>query len=162
MVWQPDALERLLEVAHWKDRPIVGGWCYAEMQDGRIRPTLYRIHEGKVVNVEMPRDFQYDQPVLCDATGAAFTLIHRSVFEKIQEAHVSDSPHIWYQETTYGGVDIGEDITFCLRARAAGFPVLVDARVQVGHVKEWVMGHGAYREQISAEDYLAQQQEAAS
>lgn len=159
MKWQPNALEQLLATAHWKDRPIVGGWCYAEMQDGRIRPTIYRVHEGKIVNIEMPRDFKYDQPVLCDATGAAFVLIHRTVFEKIAAAHDSDNPHVWYQETTYGGQDIGEDITFCLRARAAGFPVLVDARIQVGHWKSWIMGHADYLAQVSAEEFMAAQEQ---
>lgn len=160
MVWHPEALEQLLDVAHYKDRPIVAGWCYAEYQDGRIRPTLYRVTEDRgIVSVEMPTDFGYDKLVAVDATGAAFMLIHRSVFEAIEKAH-EGGPHVWYQETSYLEQDVGEDITFCLRARAAGFPILVDPRIQVGHVKYDVITHDIYRQQQTAETYLTELKEA--
>lgn len=162
MVWKPDALERLLEVAHWKDRPIVGGWCYAEYNDGRIRPTIYRVAEsGQVVSIEMPADFKYDKVVACDATGAAFILIHRSVIEKMEDTY--PPPHIWYQETVLPVIDdapqdVGEDITFCLRARALGFPILVDARIRIGHVKAGVIDHEVYMQQQSAEAFLTEKE----
>jgi len=38
------------------------------------------------------------------------------------------------------GRRVGEDLSFCLRARSAGVPVNVHTGVQVGHVKSRMLG----------------------
>jgi hypothetical protein len=90
-----------------------------------------------------------DEVVQVDATGAACLIVHRTVFEKIAADY--QEPWIWFQETKMGGKDVGEDITFCLRARGAGFPVHVDTKIQFGHMKmvnvnpayytQWIENH---------------------
>jgi hypothetical protein len=35
---------------------------------------------------------------------------------------------------------MGEDLTFCMRAAAAGLPIHVHTGIQVGHVKTTVLG----------------------
>jgi GT2 family glycosyltransferase len=35
---------------------------------------------------------------------------------------------------------MGEDLTFCLRAAAAGYPIHVHTGVQVGHMKSTTLG----------------------
>jgi len=60
-----------------------------------------------------------------DWVGAGALLVRRPVLEKM-----APGPWFWPDET-----GDGEDITFCLKARAAGFRVYCDGRAQVGHLQ---------------------------
>lgn len=79
----------------------------------------------------------YDRGLLkVDATGCHCLLIHRDVFNAI----TSDHPHRWFRETVVApGVLAGEDITFCLQAREAGFDIYVDTTIEAGHVKPMIL-----------------------
>lgn len=149
MTFDPDLLERLVEAAHPTERPIVGGLCFAYMRDNprKFWPTLY----AWVPDTERLRRLtQYppDRLIPVAATGAACLLVHRSVFEGM--AGRFPPPWPWFAETPFyerdddgqpifeTGDAYSEDITFCLRAQAAGFPVHVHTGIKVGHVKEFV------------------------
>jgi hypothetical protein len=67
------------------------------------------------------------EPGAVDFVGAGFMLVQREVFEKIGDE--------WFDHVTYGGRRLSEDYSFCLKAREAGFPILLDPAVRVGHVK---------------------------
>lgn len=62
-----------------------------------------------------------------DAVGTGCLLIHRSVLEAI-----GDGP---FNEESHGKHCIGEDLAFCRRATAKGFPIHVAGYVRVGHAK---------------------------
>ena len=64
-----------------------------------------------------------------DACGAAFTMIHRSVLEKM-------GPGEWFREsvTPSGGIR-GEDLSFCIRVTEAGFPIWAACGIRPGHMK---------------------------
>lgn len=131
MTFEPDTLDRLMATAHHVNRPIVGGLCYGVRHDGRPFPTLYRITgQGQVLRIEEPpTSGLFD----VDATGAACLLVHRSVFERIAAEY--PPPLTWFAETVAFGQVWSEDITFCVRARAAGFQTVVDCDVRLGHMK---------------------------
>jgi GT2 family glycosyltransferase len=67
--------------------------------------------------------------------GMGFMLVKRGVFEQM------DYP--WFRpiEKTIGkAVDFTmEDVTFCLRVRETGSPVMVDPAVTVGHMKSTIL-----------------------
>ena len=131
MTFDPDCLDRLMATAHPVRRPIVGGLCYGVSHDGKPWPTLYRITgEGEVLRIEQPPSSGL---IDVDATGAACLLVHRSVFEKIATEY--PPPYPWFAESIAFGKPWSEDITFCVRARAAGFPTVVDCDVKLGHMK---------------------------
>ena len=135
MQWEHDAVEQLLAVADPATAPIVGGLCFGAMHD-RLFPTIYQLQptaEGSLTTVRVG-DYPRDQLVACDATGAAFLLIHRSVLEAMREQNFNRT-FPWFQETELGGLPAGEDLTFCLRARQMGYPIHVDTRIKVGHHK---------------------------
>lgn len=135
MQWEPDAIDLLMQTAHAKDRPIVGGLCFGMSRDLLV-PTIYqfvRTDDGGIATYRVT-DYPLDQVVQCAATGAAFILIHRSVLEKMRE-HGFNPAFPFFQETQLGDRPVGEDITFCLRAGQLGFPIHVDTRVKVGHHK---------------------------
>lgn len=156
MGFEPDAVHKLLASAQLEpDRLIVGGLCFAVMTAGydgmggwrqAIVPTMYRL--GMVAGTDR-KSFCYYGPYERDAivqvhgTGAAFLLVHRSVLETLREKHGDN----WFSQVRDDvGDTIGEDITFCLRAGAAGFKIFVNTAVRTSHHK---------RVWVTEDDYLA-------
>jgi hypothetical protein len=79
--------------------------------------------------------------VQVSATGTGFLLMHRGALEKVRR-HAGDTAAPWFRESPVGAPLslMGEDMTFCLRAGAAGIPVHVHTGVQVGHMKPEMLG----------------------
>lgn len=163
MTFPPDTLDRLLASADRKQRPIVGGLCFALLkgQHQEIVPTLYGFSQAQ--QLVRYNGFPEDQLVQVVGTGSACLLIHRSVFEAIADLKVGDEiaaatgqpadakrfppPWPWYAETISGanwGDSISEDLTFCIRAAQAGFPIFVDTSIEIGHVKPVVIDKEAF------------------
>ncbi len=164
MTFAPTVVDQLLDAADVNERPIVGGLCFAlSSGEGQlIVPTIYNFNgEGRMV-----RQYGYPENTLFPVagTGAACLLVHRRVFEGILEKTVTEQlaaatgmpvgqrmfgpPWPWFAETATGpdwGDTAGEDLTFCVRAGACGFPIFVDTRVKIGHVKPFIVDEALYR-----------------
>lgn len=125
MTFEPDALVRLL--AH--DLPIVGGLCFNRREP--YQPVLLRKHHESfaVGGRRLGFVYHYRPNTLeeVEATGAAFLLIKREVFEKLGEK--------WW--TRLRGTS--EDFSFCERAKEAGYKVFVDTSVKIGHIGKVVV-----------------------
>lgn len=143
MGFAPDSLYQLLAVAKPETRPVVGGLCFAQKQfahDGLNGyrtvplPTIYdwlRDDQGTPQFASVPL-YPVNTLVQSAATGSAFVLVHRSVFEKIAEEHGPT----WYDRMP--GPDgrlLGEDISFCARAATVGVPIHVHTGVRTSHFK---------------------------
>jgi GT2 family glycosyltransferase len=163
MVFNGDIVDRLVAAAHPEKRPIVGGLCFAYMADldRKFWPTLYSWIPG---TERLRRLITYapDTLIPVAATGAACLLIHRSVLVAMREKFPPPRP--WFNETPFyekdddgeilweTGDEYSEDISFCLRAQALGFPVHVHTGIAVGHMKEFELDESMYRaEQASIE-----------
>lgn len=142
MGFAADTLERLLATAHPKGRPIVGALCFANKTDGkashygvryRACPTLYQWRDdGERVGFVPMLDYPRNQVVPVAATGGACVLIHRSVFEQVR-AKYGD---VWFDPITHPtGTKFSEDLSFCIRAAACDFPIVVDTSVKTTHDK---------------------------
>ena len=147
MTFDADALDRLLQSADPVDRPIVGGLCYAEGRDGYF-PTLFILAEQGMNRVA---SWEPGKLIPVDATGAACLLVHRDVFLKMN--HYPEA-WPWFQETTFDGFSVGEDITFCLRARADGFPIFVNTAVEFGHLKTITVNFDYYKQWSEAHRFV--------
>jgi GT2 family glycosyltransferase len=128
MVFGANAVERLLE----HQLPIVSGLCLTGEE--QPRPSMYKqiADVGKIFQAVTAWDT--DELISVDAVGSACTLIHREVFERIRTQIPNKAAH-WYQEVQRGSELVGEDFTFCMRAREVGFKIFCDTAVQVGHIK---------------------------
>lgn len=143
MAWQSDALDRLLAVADEQACPIVGGLCFGT-SEGRLVPTIFaNVTVRGVPALCRVEQYRRGRIVSCDATGSAFLLVHRGVFEAMQAQRFSVA-FPWFQEVEANGMPQGEDITFCLRARELGYPVLVDTSVRTGHYKSGLLTEATY------------------
>ena len=142
MVFSGSALDRLIAAADPVKRPLVGALCFSPAA-GEVRPTMYEItqKESGALGFAHLQAWPEDTCVKVSATGTGFLLMHRGALEKVA-AFSKDAAAPWFRETPVGEPLklMGEDMTFCLRAGAAGIPVHVHTGVQVGHMKPEMLG----------------------
>lgn len=149
MGFSPDTVDRLIESAKANGSGVTGALCFAQQRDTdlaaapfhgqyfRIVPTLYEFTEVKETGEKGWRTinrYQRNAWQQVAGTGAACLLIHRDAAEA-----VGPDP---FQPITLpdgGGKDTprtySEDLSFCIRAAAAGVTVAVDTSVKTTHHK---------------------------
>jgi GT2 family glycosyltransferase len=113
-VVEPDTVLRLL--AH--DLPMVGGLYAGPVRDGSSDGMT--VYAGFNERTTTPEHLTGLQRV--DWIGGGSMLVRRDVLSKI--------PAPWF-----GKADDAEDLDFCHRVRAAGFPIHVDASERVTHLQ---------------------------
>ena len=127
-----------------KERPIVAGWYCTE--DGKTTSVAHWLDEddfrtnGGVMNHETIESIsKRKKPFTVDYTGFGWLLIKNGVFEN------KGMPYPWFapkmQVFESGEVQdmCGEDVSFCLDAKEAGFEIWCDPQVRVGHEKTRVI-----------------------
>ena len=127
-----------------KTRPIVSGWYCTE--DGRTTSVAHWLDEedfssnGGVMNHETLETIQKrKKPFTVDYAGFGWLLIQKGVFED------KNLPYPWFapkmQVFESGAVQdmFGEDVSFCLDAKEAGYEIWCDPRIRVGHEKTRVI-----------------------
>lgn len=132
MLFQHDAIERLMD----SGEQFISGFCMTGEQ--RPVPAMYRgaLQEGTFCPIT---EYPIDEIIDVDAVGSACSLIHRSVYETIERELPNEAAQ-WYQEQQMGKWLVGEDFTFCMRARKCGFKIKVDTSVKVAHIKAMLIG----------------------
>ncbi len=143
MVFELDSVERLLEYADPVTAPVVGGLCFGVNKELGQFPTLYQRVDGlPVAQLKIPEGDVVD----VDATGGAFTLTHRSVFENNERP----GPHRWFHRRLvepageHSGGMLSEDLSWCWWLRDNDIPIRVVLDVEVGHVKPTVVTRATY------------------
>jgi hypothetical protein len=136
MVFDPDTMHRMVARAVQWDVKILGALCVIITADGPI-PTLFIDDPATVTQVML--DWPEGTVQQVAATGTGCLLIHRSVLEQMQ-ADAGGSRNAWFGFdvlTSETGTEwaLGEDVSFCLRARRSGFDIYVDTTCHVGHHK---------------------------
>jgi len=151
MSFEANTVDRLIEAAHAKDRPVVGGLAFAHKTDGkasmygiryRCQPTLYDWYEDTDKAGFVPRfEYQRDTLVRVGATGAAIVLVHRSALEAVR-AKYGD---VWFDTIRHPkGAHMSEDLSFCVRLAACDIPLHVHTGVKTGHDKGGVFYDEAF------------------
>lgn len=132
IVFQPTDFEKLLR----RDLDIVGG---VYLMDNNTNYAVVKNWDVKYFQTNGMFEFMersdiagQTDPIEVCYTGFGFLLIKRGVFEKLEypwfEPHVTDFGN--------GVKDFAsEDVSFCIKARDAGFKIHIDPTVQLGHEK---------------------------
>ena len=128
----------------YMDKDIAAGWYCSE--DGKTTSIAHWLEEddfrnnGGVMNHETIETMsKRRKPFTCDYTGFGWLLIKNGVFEH------EGLPYPWFapkmQVFESGEVQdmCGEDVSFCLDAKEAGFEIWCDPRIRVGHEKQRVI-----------------------
>ena len=143
MTFDYDAAERLTATAEDLNVKVVGGLAFGVNDTIGAFPTTYQRVDGMPTAILTPPD----GPADVDATGAAFLLTHRSVFEDYRR----DEYHPWFHRRftpsngDHRGGWLGEDISWCFWLRDKDVRIVVDPAVQVGHVKAVTLDSSNYR-----------------
>ncbi len=157
MGFEPTAVDQLIEVADPITAPIVGAVCFAQREidiDGysgfvtRAGVTIMDWREGPNGWGFSGRAwYQPNAMTRCDATGSAFLLIHRTVFEKI----AAENGQVWYDKVrSEDGASVSEDLSFCMRAAVVECPIWVHTGVRTTHMKTlWLSESDFWEQQVS-------------
>jgi len=174
MVWQPQAMKVLIETRDKFDLDIVSGLCF--QRSDPYQPTLYK--EAKRASIPgvdanwsgytfMER-WPENAAVEVDATGMAFCLVHKRVFDRILkhklgewvldgfgtfEERRSQVPAPFFR---WEG-EFGEDFLFCREAKEAGCKVFVDTAVKIGHVGDQIITEETFLREIAFRDPAAEE-----
>jgi len=142
MVFNEHTLPAMLAWADPEEVPLLGAYCWAMTRDGAMVVTAYRADKDDNGRFGLSSLIATDLPdnslVKVEATGAACLLAHRTVFTRINTHTGTDQQ--WFNEQTIDGRPFGEDLSFCLRAGAAGIPLYVHTGIQAGHMRDMQLG----------------------
>lgn len=145
MGFGPYTVDRLIASADPKERPVVGGLCFALRRESAgefygqkyvVVPTCYEyVDTDAEVGFRSLIDYPRDSLFQVGGTGAACLMIHRSALEKLRGQY---GDH-WFDQIAHpGGTVFSEDLSFCIRLAAADLPVFVDTGVRTTHDKHGV------------------------
>jgi len=129
-----------LKVDPEKEREIVAGWYCTE--DGKTTSVAHWLDEddfrtnGGVMNHETIDSIsKRKKPFTVDYTGFGWLLIKNGVFEHEGMPYPWFAPKMQIFESGEVQDMCGEDVSFCLDAKEAGFEIWCDPRIRVGHEK---------------------------
>ncbi len=149
MTWQPQAIRTLVETRDRFDLDIVGGLCF--QRNAPYQPTMYYEAKSGGTGYTFAEVWPEDTAVEVDATGMAFCLIHKRVFERMlgepfptREMREKLGPPPFFK---WG--DYGEDMLFCREARETGSRIFVDTSVKVGHIGDHLIDERTFMRELA-------------
>lgn len=160
MAWQPEQVSRLLAERDKYDLDMLGGLCFR--RSAPHHPTIYMREHPTEGMYNFLEDWDDDSIVECDATGMAFIVIHKRVFERMV-AHYEDKPG-WEmppldvrRQTAppnffFWSGQMGEDVRFCQMAKESGSKVYVHTGIEIAHLGEIAIGKREYLQEIAFRD----------
>ena len=147
MVWQPTAMRVLIETRDKYDLDIVSGLCF--QRSDPYQPTMYKeANKASISGVDanwsgytFMEKWPEDAAVEVDATGMAFCLVHKRVFDRILQHKVGESFGEFEERKSQVPApffrwegEFGEDFLFCDRVRERGMDIWLDPTIKLGHM----------------------------
>lgn len=134
-----NAISRIM--SHPKERKIVGALYFGRHKAGKAQCSIGFTNETENQRLKQGT---YKGLVPVDWVGTGFIRIHRSVFEEMQAAIDGGKwpeckppePGSWYGFFNPIRVRMGEDVSFCIRAKELGIQSYVDAGLVCLHTGE--------------------------
>jgi GT2 family glycosyltransferase len=133
MAFSPSAYDILLREAIKGKAKIISALAYIWLGNAVI-PNIFYMRDSQnrgSPDFEIEWRYEKDSRFWCDATGVAFTLIHREVFEKLREGRWHED-HIEHPEV---GHPMGHDLAFFYQANKLGYRVWYCADAKTRHIK---------------------------
>ena len=161
MTWQPSDIKTLVETREKFDLDIVSGLCF--QRGDPYQPTMYisaeraPLVEGRTWSgYTFLEQWEEDSAVEVDATGMAFCLIHKRVFDRILMQKTGEGFPEWEVRERmipppffrWDG-EKGEDFRFCEEAKASGSRIFVDTSVKVGHIGQQIITEETFLREIA-------------
>lgn len=140
MVVPPILIEQLLS----HNLPIVSAMCFRKTEP--YSPAFFEkcwFEKGIMKATGYQLDTIPDKLFEVAGVGMAAIIIRREVFE--------NTPRPWFAPYPYAG----EDVSFCMRAREAGYKIYIDPSMIIGHIGQNVGDIFAYLKHKREQENLA-------
>lgn len=148
MAFPPDTLDRLLDVADPENVPIVSGLYFGGKPEGIAQAHAYIVDQetgafNPIRGVEADGKFSGIGKV--HAVGGGCLLVHTDALRAMY-AEFASTGAPWFAESfTPDGHEVGEDVTFCLRATKLGIPIHCLFDLSLGHIKTGVVDERTHK-----------------
>lgn len=137
MIFDSDVLIDLLE----HDKDIVTAVCF--MRKAPYAPCIYskmRMGLGADEN-EIEKYLDYPREGLFEVEACGFAMILMKT--KVLKHLLDTSGHIFFPVKT-PNLALGEDLSFCIRARRQGFQIWCDPKPKIGHIGKMIVDRDKY------------------
>lgn len=158
------AFDRLVDAAHADRRPVVAGLYFGTWPSQGMMPTpvphLYRRADDGV-SVAPILDYPRDQIIEVDAAGTGCLLIHRSVLEAFRDGADGNEADAWcwFRDLPVNGMWLGEDLYFCRRVRALGYPIHAHTGAVLKHRRRYWLDDAQFEALRQREAQMLRQQQ---
>jgi len=136
-----ETFDKLIATAHEVTHPIVAGLYFGAFNiAGNAYPVpVPLIYRAQALGYLPIDEYPKDKVIAIDGAGTGCLLIHRSVLEAIRAAATVDqgADWCWFQDEPIAGNWVGEDLIFCRRAKALGFPIHAHTGAILAHRKRY-------------------------
>jgi glycosyltransferase involved in cell wall biosynthesis len=141
MVLDDNHIIRLWETAKEHDVKMVGGLAFIFHQAKTPVPNFFIHDKSDPPDLVQVYNHIPDKPFEAVSTGLATVLVHRDVFESMLAPRHHERR--WFDDipSRYNDKIAGEDVSFFLRARDAGFRLLINPHARTGHIKNFPIGY---------------------
>lgn len=155
MAFPADTLDQLLEVADPEERPIVSGLYFGGKPEGIAQAHAYVVDQetGTFNPIRgVGGDGEFSGLGRVHAVGGGCLLAHTDALRAMYaEYHATGAP--WFAESfTADGNEVGEDVTFCLRATKLGIPIHCLFDLALGHIKTGVVDERTHRAYLKSQE----------
>lgn len=136
VVFQPDLMEKLMEDIQGRD--MVTAVYHARRAP--FRPVIWKtIKTGLLptdTQVEQYDDYPEDGLFEIEGCGFGAVLMKIGVIRDVAET---------FHQTFSPVTGLGEDLSFCVRARSCGYKIWCDPALQIGHKGAMIINHDTFR-----------------
>ena len=134
MMFQSDVLKRLLKHAE-NGLDIVSGLYFRRAAP--FTPVLFKelMRDGKPVEAKGFEDYPMDSLFEVDGCGFGCVLMNTDVLVEMALEF-----NQWFNPTN----GFGEDLSFCIRAKALGYKIWCDSSIKLGHVGHLIVDENVY------------------
>jgi len=140
------AVNTLFEAADANDRPMMSGLYFGlNTLEGSLYPLpvpqMYLKRPDTQWSYTHIMRYTENSVIQIDGCGAGFLLVHRSVFEKVQQMSPPEFSEVcWFQDfPTENNEWVGEDLAFCLRVKSSGIPIHGHTGAVSAHIKSYAI-----------------------
>ena len=136
VVFQPDLMERLMEDIQGKD--MVTAVYHARKPP--FKPIIWKTIRTGILpaNTQVEQYEEYPEDGLFEIEGCGFGAV------LMKTGVIRDVADTFHQ--TFGPIPgLGEDLSFCVRARNCGYKIWCDPKLQIGHKGSLIINQDTYR-----------------
>jgi GT2 family glycosyltransferase len=156
MVLHPDVIMKLLE----NNLDICGALCFKRYPP--FYPVLFKQISGDI-NKKNLSSIRYDhitkwkdnEIIEVDAIGAGVMMIKMNVFKNLEQPYFD---RIYKTRQNNQDIFFGEDISFCIKAKRAGYKIYSDTSVKCGHLCLHNINEDDYKLALCLENNLKNKQ----